>query len=111
MLLANRARPPEPPLPESAADEAAQIQAVLAGDAGARAAFFDRHAGLVQRVLARSLGADSELEDLLHDVFVEAFGSLRGLRDPRAIRPWLVGVAAHTARARFATSTIVDASL
>jgi RNA polymerase sigma-70 factor (ECF subfamily) len=98
MLLASRAPPPEPPSPEGTADEAALVLAVLAGDELARAAFFDRHAGLVQRVLARTLGADSELQDLLHDVFVEAFASLRNLRDPRAVRPWLVGVAAHTAR-------------
>lgn len=98
MLLASQAQPPELPPPGADYDEAAQVQAVLAGDDDARAAFFDRHAGLVQRVLARTLGADSELEDLLHDVFVEAFASLRNLRDPRAIRPWLVGVAAHTAR-------------
>lgn len=79
-------------------DEAALISAALAGDVHARAALFDLHAGVVQRVLARVLGADTELEDLLHDVFVEAFSSLHGLRDPRAIRQWLVGVAAHTAR-------------
>ena len=97
MLLASQARPPEPPFVEGV-DEVAQVQAVLAGDDDARAAFFDRHAALVQRVLARALGVDSELEDLLHDVFVEAFASLQNLRDPRAIRPWLVGVAAHTAR-------------
>ena len=98
MQLANRARLPEPTFLDDAVDEAALVKAVLAGDVRARATFFDLHAGLVQRVLARALGADGELEDLLHDVFVEAFASLRGLRDPRAIRAWLVGVAAHTAR-------------
>lgn len=102
MQLASRARSPEPmPTeddPSALLHDAALVEAVLAGDDAARAAFFDRHAELVQRVLARMLGADSELEDLLHDVFVQAFGSLGGLRDPRAIRSWLVGVAAHTAR-------------
>jgi RNA polymerase sigma-70 factor (ECF subfamily) len=98
MLSANRARSPEPTPPDPALDEAALVLAVLAGESGARAAFFDRHAGLVQRVLARVLGADTELEDLLHDVFVEAFGCLHSLRDPRLIRSWLAGVAAHTAR-------------
>jgi len=98
MLSANRARPAEPTPSDGAADEAALVPAVLAGDVRARAAFFDLHAGLVQRVLARMLGADAELEDLLHDVFVEAFGSLHGLRNPLALRSWLVGVAAHTAR-------------
>ena len=95
MLLANRHHLATAP---DGADDVELVRAVLAGDAQARAAFFDQHAALVQRVLARLLGADAELEDLLHDVFVEAFAGLRGLRDPRAIRAWLVGIAAHTAR-------------
>lgn len=95
MLLANR---PHLATAPDGADDVELVRAVLAGDAQARAAFFDQHAALVQRVLARLLGADGELEDLLHDVFVEAFAGLRGLRDARAIRAWLVGIAAHTAR-------------
>jgi RNA polymerase sigma-70 factor (ECF subfamily) len=95
MQLANQPRlAPDP----EGVDDAALVRLVLAGDTQARAAFFDRHSALVQRVLARLLGADAELEDLLHDVFVEAFMGVHGLRDPRAMRAWLVGIAAHTAR-------------
>ncbi len=98
MLAVNLARSPESNASDRTDDDAAVVSGVLAGSAAARAALFDRHAALVQRVLARMLGADTELEDLLHDVFVEAFASLGGLRDPNAVRSWLVGVAAHTAR-------------
>lgn len=74
------------------------VAALRAGDAQAQRHLFERHAPHVQRVLARVMGVDHELGDLLHDVFVEAFGSLERLSDARALRAWLTSIAVFTAR-------------
>src|SRR5580700_2214071 len=78
------------PRPEAfTGDDAALVHAFRRGDPGARAALYDRHADHVERVLVRVLGADRELADLHHDVFVRALGSLHKLVDPAALRGWL----------------------
>jgi RNA polymerase sigma-70 factor (ECF subfamily) len=52
----------------------------------------------VERVLARILGIDSELPDLVNDVFVNALGSLHTLRASHLLRPWLRSVTVFVAR-------------
>jgi RNA polymerase sigma-70 factor (ECF subfamily) len=85
------------PLP-FAGDDDALIAALRAGDRRAVAALIERHATHVLRVLARILGADAELPDLQHDVFVRALGSLEDVRDPSALKGWLSIIAVNTAR-------------
>jgi len=80
--------------------DVALVRALQAGEAQAGAALFDRYAPHVRRVLARVLGPDPELSDLLQDVFVAALGSLHRLDDPGALRAWLTQTAVYTARAR-----------
>jgi RNA polymerase sigma-70 factor (ECF subfamily) len=67
-------------------------------DAGTQ--LFDRYAPHVRRVLVRVMGPDSEILDLVHDVFVTALESVHRLMDPRALRAWLTQIAVFTARAR-----------
>src|SRR5664279_4669026 len=50
------------------------------------------------KVLARVLGPDPELSDVLHDVFVEALQSLNRLEDPKCLRMWLTSIAIYSAR-------------
>jgi RNA polymerase sigma-70 factor (ECF subfamily) len=78
--------------------DAQLVEALRDGHPSARAELFDRHSLHVQRVLARVLGNDPELPDLLHDVFLRAFAGIGGLRDPAAIRGWLTSIAVFTAR-------------
>jgi RNA polymerase sigma-70 factor, ECF subfamily len=85
----------ELPIPES---DVALVAALQAGRAEARRALFDRYARDVERVLFRVLGPDTELADLLQDVFVVALGSIDQVRDPRALRGWLTGIAVRKAR-------------
>jgi RNA polymerase sigma-70 factor (ECF subfamily) len=89
------ARVLELPLPVS---DAALVAALRAGRREARATLFDRYGDDVERVLYRILGPDSEIQDLLQDVFVAALGSLGKLRDPDALRGWLTGIAVRKAR-------------
>jgi RNA polymerase sigma-70 factor (ECF subfamily) len=77
---------------------AALIAGVEAGSAEAAAELYDRHARAVDRTLMRVLGPDSELEDMRHDVFLHALGSIGSLREPEALEGWLRGIAVFVAR-------------
>ncbi len=83
------------PLPES---DAALVQALRAGREGAHEELVRRCTPDVERILQRVLGPDAELEDLAHDVFVASFKAIDRLRDPQALRSWLVGIAIRKAR-------------
>ena len=97
-----RAPAPEPahlvielPIPDS---DVALVLALQAGRDDARTVFFDRYADDVERLLYRILGPDSEIADLLQDVFVAALIGIGQLRDARALRGWLRGIAVRKAR-------------
>ncbi len=79
-------------------DDAALVAALRRGDPGAPAALYDRHAPYLQRVLARVLGVDDELPEVLHETFAQVLGSIDGLGDPNRLKPWMVRVAVFTAR-------------
>jgi RNA polymerase sigma-70 factor, ECF subfamily len=81
-------------------DDSALVEAVLRGHPAAAVAFHDRFAGKVHAFLYRMLGADQELEDTVHDVFVRALEALPTLRDPAALDSWMMGVTVRTARTR-----------
>jgi RNA polymerase sigma-70 factor (ECF subfamily) len=85
------------PVPEG---DVGLVAALRAGRPEATGALFDRYARHVQRVLARVLGPDPELNDLLQDVFVAALESVDRLEEARALRSWLTSIAVFTARAR-----------
>jgi RNA polymerase sigma-70 factor (ECF subfamily) len=82
----------------AAVDDAALVEAVLRGQISAKAELFDRHVHHVRRVLARILGSDFELSDLIHEVFLRALGHIDSLEDPGLLKSWLTGIAVHTAR-------------
>jgi RNA polymerase sigma-70 factor (ECF subfamily) len=79
-------------------DDASLVAALCQRQPAALAAFHDRYATHLLRVLVRILGQDGELEDLLHEVFARALGSIHTLRDPACLTPWMVKVAVLTAR-------------
>lgn len=66
---------------------------------------FERYELHVRRVLVGMLGPDSELSDLVQDVFVSALGSIRGLRQPTALKRWLSTITVYRARARMRERT------
>ena len=65
------------------------VQALRTAEPGAPTALFDRYALDVRRVLLRVLGFDSELQDLIHDVFLRALEGIDQLQDPDRLRSWL----------------------
>jgi len=84
--------PPEP------ADERLW-SAVLAGDAEAFEALYDRHVETVHRLLVRRVGAQ-EAPDLSAEVFARAWTHRERIRlaDPGGLLPWLLGAALNLAR-------------
>jgi RNA polymerase sigma-70 factor (ECF subfamily) len=85
----------ELPIPET---DAALVAALRSGRAEAGRTLFDRYGRDIERVLFRVLGPDTELADLLHDVFLVALTSISQVRDPSALRGWLTGIAVRKAR-------------
>jgi RNA polymerase sigma-70 factor (ECF subfamily) len=77
---------------------AALVEGLRAGQPAAIAAFYQRYSAQVLRLLGRVLGAERELADLHHDVFVRALGSIGSLEDPEALTAWLNSVTVFTAR-------------
>ncbi len=59
---------------------------------------FERHAAMVERIITRILGFDTEAADVLQEVFAAVLTSLHGLKDPASFKPWLSSVTANTAR-------------
>jgi RNA polymerase sigma-70 factor (ECF subfamily) len=96
-LLPLRRSQAELPPPES--DELL-VLSLRARHPDAGTLLFDRYAPHVRRVLVRVMGPDSEILDLVHDVFVTALESVHRLVDPKALRAWLTQIAVFTARAR-----------
>ncbi|MEM9069886.1 MAG: sigma-70 family RNA polymerase sigma factor [Myxococcota bacterium] len=81
-----------------AGDDAALALALRRGDPGAPAALYDRYAAYLRRVLARVLGVDDELPEVLHETFAQALASIDKLEDPDRLKGWLVRIAIFTAR-------------
>ncbi len=73
-------------------------EALVAGEAWAATATWNKHAPMVFRFLHRSLGPHGEVEDLTQEVFLRVFANVRKLRDPRALRSFVFSVAIRTLR-------------
>jgi RNA polymerase sigma-70 factor, ECF subfamily len=72
-------------------DEAALVSAMARGDAQALAALYDIHAPLMLALAARILGTRNAAEDLVHDVFLEAWQHAHEYDTTRGtVRAWLL---------------------
>jgi RNA polymerase sigma-70 factor, ECF subfamily len=69
------------------------------GDERAATLLVQRHASAVARFVA-SLGARTEVEDVVQDTFVRAFGSLDSFRSDSTLRTWLFTIARNLLRDR-----------
>jgi RNA polymerase sigma-70 factor, ECF subfamily len=70
------------------ASDATLLTRWRSGDERAATEIVERHAPALAR-FAASLGARSEIEELVQDTFVRAFGSLDGFRGESTLRTWL----------------------
>jgi RNA polymerase sigma-70 factor (ECF subfamily) len=77
---------PEPSNPEP--DDHALVARWREGDERAATRLVERHAEALGR-FASSLGEREDVEELVQDTFVRAFGSLEGFRGESTLRTWL----------------------
>lgn len=61
---------------------------------------FRCYSGYVATIAFRLTGRDSDVDDLVQEVFLAAHRGLVGLRDPRAVRRWLATVCVRRAARR-----------
>jgi RNA polymerase sigma-70 factor (ECF subfamily) len=79
-------------------DDAALARATAEGDARAAGMLFERYAPIVHRILSRTLGPGTDVEDHLQETFFAFFRELPGLREEAAVRSFLVSIAVRLAR-------------
>jgi RNA polymerase sigma-70 factor (ECF subfamily) len=80
-------------------DDAALVEAILAGHPGAATALFDRNARQVRAILLSTVGPDDDIPDLVHEVFIRALERIDTLRAADKLTSWLVAIAVFVGRA------------
>ena len=80
-------------LEERPAKDADLVRALRAGDPDGPPTLWARYSPLVARVLAKALGPTVDVEDVTQEVFLRVFRRLPSLRDPSALRAFVLAVA------------------
>ena len=89
------------PFPEaggSGLDDAAIVRILLAGDPRAARVVWNRLAPMVRGMLLRSFGPEHDIDDLIQEVFLTLFKRVATLREPQALRAFVIAITAHTIR-------------
>lgn len=79
-------------------DDAGLARAAAEGQPGAAGVVWDRYGALVHGLLRRVLGPGGDVEDQAQETFLQFFREVKNLRDPAALRPFLLGIAVRVAR-------------
>jgi RNA polymerase sigma-70 factor (ECF subfamily) len=74
------------------------VEALRVGDRNAGRRLFDRYGAHVERVVARVLGPDPDIPDLVQEVFAGAVASLPKLDDAASLKGWLTRIAVFKTR-------------
>jgi len=89
---------PEPAVSELDASDAGLVRAARVGDRRACFAIWSKYAALVQRLVRRFLGPGPDYADVCQEVFLRIFKRLDELREPAALRGFVVSIALGVAR-------------
>jgi RNA polymerase sigma-70 factor (ECF subfamily) len=82
------------PAAESQADDVSCLRRIASGDQGGAAALYDRHARPLYSLILRIVGEETEAEDVLQDVFAQAFRQASRYDASRgAVAAWLLTMA------------------
>lgn len=79
--------------PHERLSDAELVRAIGQGDQAAVGVIWDRYSAHVRAVLRSSLGMDSDVEDLLQEVFLAFLRGVGRLRSADSLRAYLVGIA------------------
>jgi RNA polymerase sigma-70 factor, ECF subfamily len=80
------------PLSAAEMDDAMLASMAAEGDPEAHTAIWDRYAPLVRGIVRRSIGPESEVEDLVQEVFLRFYRNLSLLRNPGALRSFIFAI-------------------
>jgi RNA polymerase sigma-70 factor (ECF subfamily) len=80
------------------ADDATLVHELLDQHPQAARIIWQRFASMVHGMLRRSLGRDDDIEDLTQEVFMHVFRKASTLRNPQALRAYVIAVTAFTVR-------------
>lgn len=86
--------------PAGPSDEELVLRARM-GDRRAEDTIYRRHAPAVLRAVDRMLGDRDESDDVVQEAFETGLARLASLRDPAALRPWLLSIALRRVHRRF----------
>jgi RNA polymerase sigma-70 factor (ECF subfamily) len=82
-------------VPSSERDDAALVDAVRAGEAGAFDALVERHQRAVYQVCFRFVNNHEDASDLAQETFVRAWKGLRNFKGESALSTWLYRIAVN----------------
>ncbi len=83
-----------------ALDDARLVEIARAGDKLALEALYRKHVSFAIHLATRIEGSSRDVEDVVHDAFIKAFGRLSDLADPAAFRSWLGSIVVFAVRSR-----------
>jgi RNA polymerase sigma-70 factor, ECF subfamily len=79
-------------------DDVSLVAMLLEGDARAPRVVWQRFAPMVHRMLRRAFGSEYEIEDLAQEVFLVLFRRAHTIREPQALKAFVIAITAHTIR-------------
>ncbi len=77
------------------------VRGLIARDARAASDFVDQFGKLISCLVWRLMGADTEHDDMVNQVYVNIFASITSIRDTAALESWVTGVTIHTVQKEF----------
>ncbi len=82
----------------SEVDDASIVRILLDGDERAPRVVWKRFAPMVLRMLKRAFGPEHDIDDLAQEVFLVLFERVHTLREPKALKAFVIAITAHTIR-------------
>jgi RNA polymerase sigma-70 factor (ECF subfamily) len=79
-------------------DDVSLVAMLVEGDVRAPRIVWQRFAPMVHRMLRRAFGPEYEIDDLAQEVFLVLFRRAHTLREPQALRAFVISITAHTIR-------------
>lgn len=87
----------------------AQVVALaLSGESNAFETLYRRHVSFALHLATRIEGSTRDVEDIVHDAFIKAFGRLRDLADPNAFKSWLGSIVVFAVRSRLRRARLMN---